>query len=345
MLGKIASLLVVVVGVFVSHILISTGFFRSITPYLEGQITKEVALYGAEDITISESDSFAIVSATNRRYSSPPFQEENGLYFIDLKDDDYQPVLLTGDLKIPFSPHGIHLLKVDSNYQIMAINHTSNGHSIEVFGLLGDKLNFKKSITHNSLISPNDIVQIDKNRFYFTNDHGHTRGFKKVIEEYSGASWSNVVYFDGSDFMEVANKIAYANGINFDKNRNLLFVASPRKFLVKVYSRKQNGSLEFIEDIPCLTGVDNIEFDANGELWIGSHPNLLRFSAYAAGKKEIAPSEIIKIAYRKKGDFNIEKIYVEDGSTMSASTVAAPFGDVILTGNVMDSKFLVLELD
>ena len=53
-------------------------------------------------------------------------------------------------------------------------------------------------------------------------------------------------------------------------------------------------------------GVDNIEIDADGILWVGGHPNLLRFKAYAQGKKETAPSEIIKIDYKGKGDFTVE---------------------------------------
>ncbi|MBE9488738.1 MAG: hypothetical protein IMY67_00470, partial [Bacteroidetes bacterium] len=137
--------------------------------------------------------------------------------------------------------------------------------------------------------------------------------------------------------------IAYANGINFDAKRNLIFVASPRKFLVKVYSRNTDGSLEFIEDIPCGTGVDNIEFDSDGNLWIGAHPNLLKFAAYAKGKEAMSPSEIIKIAYKGKNDYTVEKIFVNDGTAMSSSSVAAPFKDLILTGNVMDNKFLILK--
>ena len=77
-----------------------------------------------------------------------------------------------------------------------------------------------------------------------------------------------------------------------------------------------------------------------GNLWIGSHPNLLRFSAYAKGKQSTSPSEIIKIIYRELGDYSIEKIYVEDGHEMSGSTVAATFGNLILAGNVMDDEFL-----
>ena len=105
----------------------------------------------------------------------------------------------------------------------------------------------------------------------------------------------------------------------------------------------KNGSLNFIENIDCGTGVDNIEFDEDGKLWIGSHPNLLEFASYAKGKKDKSPSEIIVIDYRGKGDYSIEQIYMEDGTEMSASTVAPTLGNLILVGNVMDEHFLVLE--
>jgi arylesterase/paraoxonase len=70
---------------------------------------------------------------------------------------------------------------------------------------------------------------------------------------------------------------------------------------------------------------------------------LLEFAAYAKGKKEKSPSEIIKIDYRGKNDYQIEQMYMEDGTEMSASTVAATFGNLIFVGNVMDEHFLILE--
>jgi arylesterase/paraoxonase len=120
-------------------------------------------------------------------------------------------------------------------------------------------------------------------------------------------------------------------------------VASPRKFLVKVYKTNTDGSLNFIENIDCGTGVDNIEFDNEGRLWIGAHPNLLKFASYAKGKVEHSPSEIIRIDYRGTKNYTVESIYLEDGTTMSGSTVAAPFGDLLITGNVMDDSFLILK--
>ena len=342
---KILLLVLIVLVVFVANIFISTGYFRTIENQFDGDIVKRIKLPGSEDITVSLSDSFAIISSTNRAIYPPTEVEIGGLYVMDLKDETFNPIHLTSSFTKPFAPHGISLLKTDSTYKVMAINHVLDAHSIEVFKLNNNELTHEKTLTNETMVKPNDIVMIDSERFYFTNDHGYTKGLGMLAEDYLGLALSNVIYFDGSTYREVASGISYANGINYDAKRKLLFVASPRKFLVKVYNVLDNGSLDFIEDIDCGTGVDNIEFDAEGNLWIGSHPNLLKFASYAKGKEEYSPSEIIKINYKGKNDYRVETIYLEDGKTMSASTVAAPFGDFLLAGNVMDDAFLVLKLN
>ncbi|WP_170837127.1 SMP-30/gluconolactonase/LRE family protein [Aquimarina amphilecti] len=309
----------------------------------EGTVLKEIPIPGAEDITINTLEGFALISSTNREIYPPVKEEKGALYFMDLKDKDFPVTNLTTSFNKPFAPHGISMIKKDSTSTIMAINHTPKGHSIEVFSMRDKNLIHKKTLKHPSLVSPNDIVLIDENRFYVTNDHKYTNGFGKVLEEYLGLSVSNVLYYDGENYIEVADGIAYANGINFDRKRSLLFVASPRAFLVKVYTRNDDGSLEFIENISCNTGVDNIEIDSEGNLWIGAHPNLLRFGSYAKREKETSPSEIIKIIYNGKNDYVIEQKYTNDGKTMSGSTVAAPYNDLILMGNVMDDHFLILK--
>jgi arylesterase/paraoxonase len=328
---------------FIANIFMSTGYFRTVENTFEGKIIQEISLPGAEDITISSIDSFAIISSTSGRTLPKTKEQKGGLYFLDLKNDNYQPIHLTANFKKHFAPHGISMIKVDSIYKILAISHTENSHSIEVFELNGKKLTHTKTLQHASMISPNDLVLLDENRFYFTNDHKYTEGIMQMLEDYGGLSISNIMYFDGEKYTEVADGIAYANGINFDKKRKLLFVASPRKFLVKVFTVNTDNSLRFVEDIDCKTGVDNIEFDSEGDLWIGAHPNLLHFAAYAKGNKEYSPSEIIKIKYQKKGAYTIDQMYIEDGSLMSGSTVAATFGNLILAGNVMDDKFLIME--
>lgn len=334
---------IILLLLFVANIFISTGFFRTIENKFDGKIIKKINIAGAEDITISQKDSFAIISSTVRNHFPNTKQEIGGLYFIDLKTSNYSPILLTENFKKPFAPHGISMFQKEGKTTIAAINHTINGEFIEIFTLENQQLTHQKTLKNEKINSPNDLVLIDENQFYFTNDHKYKEGFLRLTEDYLGRSIANVIYFDGKNYTEVASDIAYANGINLDRKRNLVFVASPRKFLIKVYQKNNNNSLTFIEDIDCKTGVDNIEFDQNNILWIGAHPNLLHFASYAKGKKETSPSEIIKINYIKKGDYIIEQIYMEDGQKMSASTVAAPFKTIILAGNVMDSHFLILE--
>jgi len=343
LLKKISLLVLLLLLIFIGHVLFSTGYFRTIEPKFDGEIFKRVALKGAEDIMISKTDSFALISATSRHFTSVTAEEKGNLFLIDLKTDNYEPIVLTSAFKAPFAPHGISFFKRDSTYRVMAVNHTLEGHSIEVFELEKQNLHHIKTLKHSSMVSPNDLVMLDENRFYFTNDHGYTEGIGKLAEEYLGLAVSNVTYFDGNEYKEVAKGIAYANGINFDKKRDLIYVASARGFLIKVFSKNEDGSLNFIENIPCGTGVDNIELDSSGDLWVGAHPNLLKFNAYFKGKKETSPSEIIKIKYKGESDYSVEKIFVEDGREMSASTVAAVFENLIFTGNVMDDQFLILK--
>ena len=122
-----------------------------------------------------------------------------------------------------------------------------------------------------------------------------------------------------------------------------MYIASTRKFAVNVYNRTENGNLAFIETISCKTGVDNIELDENADLWIGCHPSLLAYQSYSQGKKDKAPSEILKINYKNKGDYTVNSVFVDDGTNISGMATASVFKHFIFTGNVMDDHFLVLK--
>lgn len=327
---------------FVANILITTGFFRSIENQFDGSILKSIDLTGAEDIMVSFSDSFAIISSTDRGAFPAKTVESGGLYFMDLKDPNFEITPLTTSFQKDFAPHGISMIKLDSTYKVMAINHVGDKDYIEEFLLNGKTLIHIKTIEDPLFISPNDLVIIDEEKYYVTNDHGYVKGMGKFFEEYLGLAVSNVIYYDGKEHSIVAKNIAYANGVNYDADRNLLFVASARGFHIQVFERAGDGTLSLVEKIKCGTGVDNLEFDEEGHIWTGAHPNLLRFSAYSKGQKETSPSEIIEIDYQGKADYTVNQVYVSNGQDMSASSVAAPFGDVILFGNVMDDNFLIL---
>ena len=341
---KTLAFLFIVLFAFVGYTFLSTGFFRVIKESSANTIVARVPLKGAEDIIVDKEDHFAIISATNRETYPPTKPETGNLYFIDLEDEDFTSINLTANLNFTFAPHGIDMMQItDSTYHILAINHVNKQHSIEQFLLKGKELTHVNTFKLESMIQPNDLVIISPEEFYFTNDHGYTEGIGKFIEEYGGLAVSNVVHVKQQNYTEVASDIAYANGIAFDQERALLYVASPRYFEVKVFQRKADGSLDLIEDIPAKTGVDNITIDDTGKIWIGAHPNLLRFAAYAKGDYTIAPSEIVRINYQSKGQYDVESYWVDNGEKMSGATVAVPYNDWLLVGNVMDDHFLIIE--
>ena len=340
--------------VFVIYVISSTGFFRSIENSYSGAIT-QIEIPGAEDFAIDREDGFMIISSADRAGRRDGKATLNGLYYMDLNDGQQNPQALLTGATDQLYPHGISLLRLDSNtHRLLVINHltlaTSSDdaeeqttHQIDEYILRDQELNHVKTYTSELMISPNDVVAIDEHRFYYTNDHGSLTALGLFAEDYLGLRRSHVAYYNGADYRIVAEDIAYANGINYDQGRKLLYVSSPRDFLVKVYHVNEEGKLNFQTDVDCNSGVDNIELDADSKLWIGSHPKLLSFSAYAGGGLSIAPSEIITIDYQSKDQYTVESLYESDGSEMSASTVAIPYRDKVYLGNVMDDHFIVLD--
>lgn len=330
--------LILLLASFILYTFSSTGYFREINNTESYDVIAEIPLRGAEDLTISYSDGFMIISQDDRAGRRDGEYYGSGLYYLDLDSGNFKPKKISGDYKLPFHPHGISLLKLDSaHYQILAINHAKK-HSIVKFELFGDSLVYMATYRDPSMISPNDVIALDEESFYFTNDHGYTSKWGVFAEDYLGIAASNVILYDGK-YQEVANGIKYANGINISKNRDQLIVASPRDFSLIFYDINEDGSIQYNRDLDVASGIDNIELDEDGNLWIGSHPNLMAFSTYAAGKKETAPSEIIKVS----DDETIESLYVNDGAVVAASSVVAPYKDLLYVGTVMDNKVLVLK--
>ncbi len=343
---KVLGVLLLLLLLYVLYIFTSTGYFRKIENKFTGEVLKIVELTGVEDMQVSYTDDFILLSSDDRAAHRDGKDVQGHLYYIDLTDPSLEPVQLTTDIAKPFHPHGISMIEMKPQvYRLLVINHVDDNHTVEVFNLYNDSLEHLQTLSHPYMVHPNDVVALDDKRFYFTNDHGYIEGLGKLAEDYLGLAASNVIYYDGENYKEVVKNIAYANGINYDHKRDLLYVASPRDFLLKVYKTVSDGTLQFLENIDCQTGIDNVELDQNGKLWIGSHPSLLAFAAYAKGSKPHSPSEVISIDYRAKGDYTIDQIFVDDGRQISASSVAVPYNDFLFVGNVMDDHFLILNMN
>ena len=336
-----AILFLIGVAWFIITTLNDAGEFKTISPHFDGECISILGAVGAEDITILKNGT-VLISSHDRRSALAGIPAKSAIFSYDLEDETPRLMNLTADLLLEFNPHGISVFdKGDGSYRVAVINHTRNGHSIEIFDYRNDSLFHQKSIRDTLLISPNDLVLINASQMYVTNDHGSATEIGKTLEEYLQLAQSNVVFYDGLDFSLAAENLGYANGININRDGKILYVAETVGKKLTMYSRNTvTYKLTFLQSIEMHSGVDNIELDDKGNLWIGSHPKLLTFTRHAKDANVLSPSQVLRLTPKAENDYLIEEIYLSSGDDLSGSSVGALFGNTLLIGSVFESHFL-----
>jgi arylesterase / paraoxonase len=340
---KIIVLVVIVIVILAFRTLWYAGIFRLLSPVDMQEHTLISGMVGAEDITIDHSTGLALVSSCDRRKVSKGEPVKGAIYLLDFMAN--APIFkdLTSNFDQPdFRPHGISLYTdpLDSTKWLFVVNHGISGHSIEIFQYTDTSLIHSETIKSTLMKKPNDIVGVGKRSFYFTNDHDSDGGGFSSFEDFLLIGTGSVVYYDGNEMKILDEGIRYANGINASKDGKKLYVAACTDGSINVYDRnpfKKTGN------IPCKTGVDNLEWDTEGNLWVGAHPKLLKFLSHAKDPQKKSPSQVLKINLQNPENPEISEIYVNDGNPLSGSSVAAVYKNTLLVGGVFDDGVLKIE--
>lgn len=331
----------VVIG-WVVYLLWSAGHFKTIEPHFAGSCQAVTGVTGAEDITIHPRTGMAYISACDRRALKAGQNGRGGIFAYDLTDPQPIPVKLTSGPGPDFQPHGISLyIDADGRDALFVINHSGGTHKVEIYDLKPDGLVHRRTVKAPALVSPNDIVGVGREHFYATNDHRFTSGLLKIAEDYLKLPLANVVFFNGRDFTVAAAGIGYANGINISPDGRKLYVAGTTRMTLEIFDRDlKSGELTLAASIPFDTGLDNIEIDAAGALWIGAHPQLLKFVAHSKDAANLSPSQILRVTLNPQGESRIDEIYLTKGESLSGASVGAVHQDRMLIGSVFEPRFL-----
>jgi arylesterase/paraoxonase len=339
---------ILLIGSFVLRTVWKSGNFKTITNQFSGTAHYIEGPAGVEDITIDQATGLAFLSSDDR-WASTLYKKpiKGAIFSLNLKDSLLQPVSLTNDFKQEdFHPHGISLFSSNDGRKILfVVNHRIERDFIEIFEYVNDSLKHLESISHELIISPNDVVGVGVRQFYFTNDHNEEASTWRYIKDLLTIGTGNVCYYDGQTVQEtLVHGIKYANGVNVSLDRKKLYVASASDLKVFIYNRdSDSGLLTKSGEIDTKTGVDNIEVDDEDNLWIGCHPQLLKFLAHAKDEEAKSPSEIIRLKNLGNGKFEQETIYMNDGTEISASSVGAVYKNKLLIGPVFQRHFIIAE--
>ncbi len=336
---KIIAGIIIIILLFIGRLLINAGVFTKISPHFNGNITEVNGFEGAEDITIDQEMGHAFVSSND---FTNPKSTKGAIFLLNLNDSVPKPLNISGVLPFDFHPHGISFFKSEkAQKSLFVINHRAKGQFIEIFDWDGTALKHKKSIADPLIISPNDVLAVGENSFYFTNDHNEAPSKWRSNKDLLQIPMGNICYFDGKTTKIVAGGFLYANGINISLDKKTVFMAEVSNKKIKVYERNtQNGSLTEKDEI-AIHGADNIEIDAQGNLWAGCHVNLLAFLAHSKDQTELSPSEIVKIKYNGIGNYSLESIYQNNGKPLSGASVGTVYQNKLLIGSVFENKILL----
>lgn len=319
-----------------------SGQLRELEPLSSGPCVAVTGAPGAEDIEIDRERGLAILSSDDRRRAMAGERDTGGLFVYDLRGSGTTAEPIGHDFEGELRPHGIYLLEGGSESLLFVVNHGGGKHTIEVFDWDGETLGHRATHEHELLVSPNDVAAIDEQRFYVTNDHSTDGAMGQLFEDYLRLARGSVVYFEADQAREVAGGIAYANGVAINPQATVVYVASTTEGELRRYARdEETGDLELIEAESLGTGLDNIEVDRHGNLWIAAHPHLMSFVRHARNESVNSPSEVLWVDPLRNLDPPVRPVWLDLGNELSGASVALPFGGRFVVGSVFEDHFLV----
>lgn len=339
----ITSLMLGVLGV--SWMMNNAGQFKQLEEVDVAACTPVQGAVGAEDLTIHPAG-FAFISAVDRRALAKGDDAQGGIYFYDMRGNEAELDRLESDFSGVFRPHGLSLYRGSDGLYLHVVNHPPSGHSVEIFKFEDRRLFHLETVTGAEFISPNDLVAVGPRSFYVTNDHTRPAGISRIVDDYLQRPGSNVVFFDGNGLRQVADGIAFANGINISQGGRELYVAATTGQRIHFYVRDgMSGDLTPNGTLEVGTGVDNIELDRHGMMWIGAHPKLLSFIQHSNNPSKLSPSQVLWVDPDQSLDPPIRTAWLDVGDTLSGSSVAGVWGSRLLVGSVFEDHFLDCERD
>ena len=106
-----------------------------------------------------------------------------------------------------------------------------------------------------------------------------------------------------------------------------------------VYRRNAGtGELVFDKHVPIVGSPDNVNVDAEGEVWVAVHARLLDLVRNFGDAGHASPTQIVRYVETDKRP--LQTMYAQDGREISAGSVGAVSNGTLLIGSITDRTVL-----
>ena len=335
-----------------------TGEFTTLTPVFGGTCTDVGSMAGAEDIVLDRTAGKMFISSDDRRAVMTGAPKRGAIYVMPIWGADAISARLdaTGGVPAAFHPHGIsRFVDAQGKATLMVVNHPKGamdytGTSVELYDEAPDNtLTHRRTVTIAGLTRINDIVATGPDSFYATSESDLAQGsFSESLSiitdsDRSGAIW----HFDGATGRKLEGGIGFANSLALTKDGKTLYASGTTSRAIFIYDRDPATHVLKRRDVAFVgTGVDNLDVEDDGRLWIATHPKLLSFIQHASNPKKAAPSQVIILEPAANGQGGkIDQVYLKDGTDgFSGATIAMRDGDTMVLGSAFEPGIRVCKL-
>jgi arylesterase / paraoxonase len=298
------------------------------------------------------------ISSDDRRALGKGLPKRGAIYVMPIRGAEAISARIDATKGIPaaFHPHGIsRFVDGAGKTTIMVVNHPKGfldytGTTVEIYDAQPDNsLTHRRTVIVAGLTRINDIVATGPDSFYATSESDLVQG--SLAESLSivtdgdrtGAIW----YFDGTAGKKLESGIGFANSLALTKDGRTLYASGVTSRAVFIYDRDPaTNSLKRRDAAFVGTGVDNLDVEDDGRLWIAAHPKLLSFVQHANNAAKTSPSQVIILEPATNGQGGkVDQVYLKDGTDgFSGASIAVRDGDVMVLGSVFEAGIRVCKL-
>jgi len=355
----LAVVLIAVLGValYYLRLMVDLGAFATLEPHFEGTCESMGGFAGGtEDVLIDREAGWVFVSSFDRRTALADMTADvrGAIEVFDIDHPERGSFNITPDMPADFRPHGISLYDGPEGKRLFVISHRVDGtQAIDIFDVTygGDgrpALAYAETITDPLIVSPNDLVAVGPRSFYVGNDAttADHEGLAYMLELYLRQNRTTLVYYDGQDATIAARGLTYANGVEVSPDGQTLYLAETTDGTMRVYDRDvETGVLTQRAGPNGLLrlgpGLDNIDIDAEGRVWLAAHPQPMKLQGHAEDAANLSPAQVFLITPSVDGGGSVAEVYLGDGQMASGSSVAAYHDGTMVIGVIFEPHVVV----
>lgn len=343
-------LLVILIGI--NYLVVESlwwwGYFQ--TTYGHNSGRKCHRLPGTEEgshSVIYMPEGFAIISSGPRKGNGK--NTEGKIFIADMTSQQPNAEELTidyknSDFKI-VQPLGmskwIDPADQDRIYLYVISRHPQQTVSKFLFDKSAKKLTYENRIANESaFVSLTDVVLVGKDQFYFSND----KKYCYTMELLFRLSFGSIGFYNNGSATLLEENLFVPNGLAVSPNKKFLYVGMGGSREIRVYTILDDWKLKFNNSFKVSTFVTDLSVHPtiSGEIWISAMPTIYKtwLYYYKNHTENSTPSQVMRVKMLPSGRAeNIEEVYSNNGTEISAASSVVVYGDTMLIGTIMADAY------